>query len=104
MRAFYLDDKECRCTLQILRELCVKYMFIPLDNSAETSSELLGQLKNDSKCSSEDQWELCRDSPDAAIEAREHTHASDEVRLIVDGDVFVDVRDTADLWVRLAPP
>ena len=54
MKASYLDDKACRCTLQILRELGVNYWFIPLD-TPETSLEILAQLKHERKLVSEEQ-------------------------------------------------
>jgi len=32
----------------------------------------------------------------------EHLHADDEVRLVMDGSGFFDIRDENDKWVRLA--
>mmetsp|Transcript_45348 Transcript_45348/g.102427 ORF Transcript_45348/g.102427 Transcript_45348/m.102427 type:complete len:924 (-) Transcript_45348:365-3136(-) len=106
MRAWYLDDGECRCTLQILKELGVLYWFIPLENK-ETAEELLGQIKTSRNYASEDQIEVSQAKLGAGLEAkldiffREHSHDDEEVRLILDGEGYFDVRDSADLWVRI---
>lgn len=48
MRAFYLDDAECRCSLQILKELGVSYWFLPVDQ-AEVANDMLANIKADNK-------------------------------------------------------
>ena len=32
---------------------------------------------------------------------REHLHADDEIRLVLDGSGFFDIRDASDKWVRI---
>ena len=32
----------------------------------------------------------------------EHLHADDEIRLVMDGSGFFDIRDDKDKWIRLA--
>ena len=48
MRAWYLDDNECRCSLQILKELAVDYFFIPIDQE-EVANDMLTNIKADKK-------------------------------------------------------
>ena len=36
-----------------------------------------------------------------AVLYREHYHDDDEARLICDGECFFDIRDKADLWIRI---
>lgn len=102
-QAWYIDD-DCRCTLQILRELGVMYWYIPLD-SAETSAELMGQIKKDRSYGSEDEVEystLAMGALGLAALFREHSVGHEVAQVVVDGEAWVDVRDgAADAWVRL---
>jgi len=107
MKAWYLDDKECRCTLAILRELGVQYWFIPLDQAAETSGEMLATVSSGLKCTGCDEIEVTAAAlaggslpTELCAEAREHSHPHEvEARLVLDGEAILDVRDSADLWV-----
>jgi 1,2-dihydroxy-3-keto-5-methylthiopentene dioxygenase len=106
MRAWYLDDGECRCTLHILRELGVMYWFIPLD-SAETSTEMLDQIKSERGYVNEDQIEVSEAKMGAQYKQKleifysEHSHDDEEIRLVLEGEGYFDVRDSADMWIRI---
>lgn len=107
MKACFLNDKECRCTLQILRELGVLYWFIPLDSSS-TATELVDQIKSDRRYLSDSECEVSDAKNGSAatdewikLSYREHSHGSEEARLILDGECFLDVRDSADYWIRI---
>jgi len=82
----------------------VLYWYIPVD-SAETSSELLGQVKTERGYDNEDKLDY---SPWAmatsvlAAHFREHSFTAELAQMVMEGEAWVDVRDgTADLWVRL---
>jgi 1,2-dihydroxy-3-keto-5-methylthiopentene dioxygenase len=64
----------------------------------------LAQIKSDRGYTNEDTIEVSPaamgDAFDAKLKVffREHSHDDEEVRLILDGEGYFDVRDSADMW------
>lgn len=80
------------------------YWYIPVD-SAETSTELLEQVKKERGYNNEDQLDYspwAAAAPVLAAHSREHSFTDEIAQMVSEGEAWVDVRDgAADLWVRL---
>ena len=98
MQAFYLDDPNCLCTSQIVKDLGMQFFSIVSD------VEKPGQLDFGNEqvmC-----VPICFESSNQPRQIRldlqrEHTLAENECLVATSGIALVDVRDTAELWIRI---
>jgi cupin superfamily acireductone dioxygenase involved in methionine salvage len=102
MKAFYLTDKNCPATLTILAELGVEYYLASSDASA-----LLKQIQKQKHLSEEKDLEISKDAASTSVDNvahilyREQTSSSTHVLMVMKGEAHLDIRDQADLWIRV---
>ncbi|XP_046350912.1 1,2-dihydroxy-3-keto-5-methylthiopentene dioxygenase-like [Haliotis rufescens] len=91
--------------LATLRELAgVEYYQMDADGYLENSA--LKKLREDRGYSYEDLIEIKKDTlPNYEVKIKaffeEHLHSDEEIRLIIDGSGYFDVRDKDDKWIRI---
>ncbi|OWF49289.1 1,2-dihydroxy-3-keto-5-methylthiopentene dioxygenase 2 [Mizuhopecten yessoensis] len=96
------DDTDV--SLEQLAEIGVEYVFVDPKNYKE--NEKLEKLRSERGYTYMDQIECCREklpNYDARIKAfyEEHLHDDEEVRFILEGSGYFDVRDKQDKWIRI---
>lgn len=103
MRAYRLNDSTQSAAPDDLQHFGIAYWNLPPDESARAAS--LAAIKQERGYVDEDVVVLSADNPDYATICakfdREHSHALDEVRFVLDGEGIFDVRDGADDWIRI---
>ena len=103
MRAYVLSEESRLLAPAELRAFDVLYERLPDDEQERAAA--LARLKQERGYAGEDTVVLAADQPQydelCAKFEREHSHALDEVRAVLDGDGIFDVRDTSDRWVRI---
>jgi 1,2-dihydroxy-3-keto-5-methylthiopentene dioxygenase len=99
----HMTDPPQFLDLKQLADLGVEYYKIDADNYKECS--VLQDLRKEKGYDYEDQVKLWEGVPDYDNMIKkffvEHIHADDEIRLVLDGSGYFDVRDSADKWVRV---
>lgn len=116
VRAWYMDDSDADqrlehrqqpdkpVSLEFLASLGVKYWHF--DPATYATNVDYKKLRSDNGYSYEDQIEV---SPGlmADYESKirsfydEHIHSDDEIRYVLDGSGYFDVRDLRDAWIRI---
>ncbi|XP_003464980.1 acireductone dioxygenase [Cavia porcellus] len=116
VQAWYMDESACDprlphrfepdrpVSLKQLRALGVLYWKLDPDKY-ETDPEL-AQIRRDRNYSWMDIITICKDSlPNFEEKIRifytEHLHLDEEIRYILDGSGYFDVRDKTDKWIRI---
>ncbi|CAL4121875.1 unnamed protein product [Meganyctiphanes norvegica] len=89
---------------QIKKETGVLYWKI--DPNSEDGEAALAKLKSDRGYNYEDVMEVSKNTLQNYEEKiksffKEHIHTDEEIRYIVDGSGYFDVRDASDRWVRI---
>lgn len=103
MRAYWLNAMECSdLSIEELRKQGVTYFHTPVGRHREG----LDQLKAERGYVAEDEVALNATLPNfeelRLNFIREHSHADDEVRYVLEGDGIFDIRSLDDCWMRIS--
>ncbi|XP_002738968.1 acireductone dioxygenase-like [Saccoglossus kowalevskii] len=90
--------------LDYLKELGILYYKLDADNWKEEGK--LDEIRKERNYNYEDEVEATREtlpSYDATLEMwyEEHIHSDEEIRFILDGSGYFDVRNRNDKWIRI---
>ncbi|KAL9584230.1 MAG: hypothetical protein Q9212_002259 [Teloschistes hypoglaucus] len=115
MRVFFYDNQpgDCRLPhdsgtelpLSYLSTLGILYYFFP--PWSPSSSSAVEELSSTRDYANRDEITISADAMGAAYEAKiqmffdEHMHEDEEIRYILAGNGFFDVRDADDKWIRI---
>lgn len=100
------DADVCRASLRVLTEIGVLYWHLPLE-SKEVADDILQRIRTERGLVNHDVCEISATAMPATFASvcaenfREHSMDEEEVRLVLDGECCYDVRDSADLWIRV---
>ena len=103
-RAPHRQTPNVAASPQQLRDLGVLYWKVPL--GTDYGREKLDAIKKARGYSYEDTIDVCPeklDNYEAKIKCfyEEHVHTDEEIRYVVSGSGFFDVRDSKDKWIRI---
>ncbi|XP_004526108.1 1,2-dihydroxy-3-keto-5-methylthiopentene dioxygenase [Ceratitis capitata] len=117
VRVWYMDEEQTDPRLDhkktpsenvsmedLYKKTGVEYFHIDADNFRNDA--LLKQIREDRNYSYEDEVTIAKDTlPDFEAKLKtfytEHLHTDEEIRLVLDGSGYFDVRDEADKWIRI---
>eukprot|EP01132_Coremiostelium_polycephalum_P001544 gene1544-1944_t len=101
MKTYFYDSPNEELSLEYLKDLQVLYY--PIDVSNYTGP--LESLCKERGYKNRDEVKLSKDTPNLEDKLKiffeEHLHDDEEIRFILDGCGFFDVRDKNDKWVRI---
>ncbi|KYQ92587.1 ARD/ARD' family protein [Tieghemostelium lacteum] len=101
VKAYDFDNSENVLSLEDLKSLGVLYF--PMDMTSYT--DRLNQICTERGYKNRDEVKLSKDTPGLEDKLKiffeEHLHDDEEIRFILDGCGFFDVRDKQDKWVRI---
>jgi 1,2-dihydroxy-3-keto-5-methylthiopentene dioxygenase len=104
VHAYYIDTKE-----EVTKEQLQKIGVLQWQLNADTYEEdgKLAQVRKERDYKNHDVVNISKASLGDAYDAKlkmffeEHLHEDEEIRFILDGSGFFDVRDAADKWIRI---
>ncbi|GAM19589.1 hypothetical protein SAMD00019534_027640, partial [Acytostelium subglobosum LB1] len=101
MRSYYFDDPSSNVSVEQLNAIKIHYYPMPMDDYTNK----LASICQERGYKNRDEVKLNNDTPGLddklKIFFEEHLHDDEEIRFILDGSGFFDVRDTQDKWIRI---
>ncbi|KAM9951140.1 hypothetical protein ACTFIT_012246 [Dictyostelium discoideum] len=103
MKSYFYDNESDVISLDYLKEHNVLYF--PMDMENENYKEPLETLCKERGYKNRDEVKLSKETPGLEDKLKiffeEHLHDDEEIRFILDGCGFFDIRDKNDKWVRI---